>query len=275
VVRSITDPVTALGMLLGSITHALHLPIGVHGMLTVTRTLGLLAALSAGGWLLVNSTRIGMVKALGTTLLLVVVLGPVVQPWYVAWGLILLAPVAFGRWRLVVIGGTILGSFIGFPGGWELIKELARASLWSMALALAVLCVVALPPVVARIRQLARMGAFRPPAPAGLGLRWPSAADEVLHQDHVEPLAELAPDLLLDAHQLEATAAVEGDRGVVAPDDAGHHGVEPVGLGQADQLGQHRLADPAPAVIRVDVHGVLDGGGVGGAGPVGGQRAEA
>ena len=154
VVRSVLDPVTALGMLLGTITHALHLPIGVRGMLTFTRSLGLLTAVGAGVWLLLASNRLGMVKAIGTTLLLVVLLGPVVQPWYLAWGIILLAPVAFGRWRLLVVGATLVGSFIGFPGGVELVKELGRASLWSMALALVALLVIPVPPLVVRVRQV-------------------------------------------------------------------------------------------------------------------------
>ena len=227
VVRSITDPVTAAGMLLGTVTHALHLPLGVHGMLTLTRSLGLLTAMVAGLWLLVSSTRIGMVKALGATLLLVVVLGPVVQPWYLAWGIILLAPVAFGRWRLVLVGVTIVGSFIGFPGGVLLVQELGRASLWSMSLALVFLGVVALPSTaLARLRHV-----LLRPGPPAVDL---SAVDQELHQDHVQPLAELAPDLLLDAHHLEAADPVEADRGVVAADYAGHDRVEAVGLGEAD-----------------------------------------
>jgi alpha-1,6-mannosyltransferase len=221
VVRSMTDPVTAIGIALGSVTHALHL-IGVKGMLTMTRSLGLLAAMVAGLWLLVSSTRIGMVKALGTTLLLVVVLGPVVQPWYLAWGIILLAPVAFGRWRLVLVGVTIVGSFIGFPGGVLLVQELGRASLWSVALALAVLGVVALPsPALARIRALV----LRP---------YPSAVDQELHQHDVQPLAELAADLTLHPDDLEPAGAVQPDRGVVAADYPGHDRVEAMGLGQPD-----------------------------------------
>jgi alpha-1,6-mannosyltransferase len=225
VVRSMTDPVTALGITLGTVGHALHL-IGVKGMLTLTRTLGMLTAMAAAAWLLVSSTRIGMVKAVGTTLLLVVVLGPVVQPWYLAWGIILLAPVAFGRWRLVVVGVTIVGSFIGFPGGVELVKELGRASLASVALALAVLCLVALPaPALARLRQLA-LG-------VGAGIR-PSAVDEELHQHHVEPLAELPADLALDTYDLEAAGPVQADGGVVAPDYPGHDRVEAMDLSEAD-----------------------------------------
>ena len=72
---------------------------GLGGVLTVARVLGLLAGGGGRLWLLLNSDRIGTLKALGVTLLVFVVLGPVVQPWYLSWGLILLAPVALGRLR--------------------------------------------------------------------------------------------------------------------------------------------------------------------------------
>ena len=68
-------------------------------------------------WLLFNSDRIGTLKALGITLLLLVVLGPVVQPWYLSWGLILLAPVALGRLRSLIIGLSMVTAFIELPGG--------------------------------------------------------------------------------------------------------------------------------------------------------------
>jgi len=154
VVRSVLDPVTALGMILGSITHLMHLPFGVSMMLHLTRTLGLLGALVACAWLLFNSDRIGVIKAIGLSLLVVVVLGPVVQPWYLAWGVVLLAPIGFGRWRPILVATTLVGSFIGFPGGYLLVQELARASLWSVALALAVLLAIPIPPLVTRIRAI-------------------------------------------------------------------------------------------------------------------------
>ena len=68
-------------------------------------------------WLLLNSDRIGTLKALGVTLLVFVILGPVVQPWYLSWGLILLAPVALGRLRSLIIGLSMVTAFIELPGG--------------------------------------------------------------------------------------------------------------------------------------------------------------
>ena len=86
-------------------------------MLTVARFLGLLAAAVAGVWLLLNSDRIGTLKALGLTLLIFVLLGPVVQPWYLSWGLVLLAPVALGQLRSLVIGLSMARRSSNCPAG--------------------------------------------------------------------------------------------------------------------------------------------------------------
>jgi hypothetical protein len=58
------------------------------------------------------------------TLLLFVLLGPVVQPWYLSWGLILLAPVALGQLRSLVIGLSMVTAFIELPGGTQLVSTL-------------------------------------------------------------------------------------------------------------------------------------------------------
>jgi alpha-1,6-mannosyltransferase len=119
-VRSWTAPTTSLALLITGATHFLHLGFGLGGVLTATRFLGLLCAAVAGVWLLFNSDRIGTLKALGITLLLFVVLGPVVQPWYLSWGLILLAPVALGRLRSIIIGVSMVTAFLQLPGGTRL-----------------------------------------------------------------------------------------------------------------------------------------------------------
>lgn len=166
VVRSVLDPVTAAGLVMGDISNFLGLPFGVELMLHVTRSAGMLAAVAVCVWALLNSDRLGVVKAVGISLLAVVVLGPVVQAWYLAWGLVVLAPVGFGRWRPLLVGTTLVGAFIGFPGGWLLLRELGRASVWWEALALAVLLAIPLPPLVTRVRaMLAARGPSLEPGP--------------------------------------------------------------------------------------------------------------
>ncbi len=123
-VRSWTAPTTSLALAFTGIAHFVGIGVGLGGVLSVTRFFGLLAAGIAGVWLLLNSDRIGTLKALGITLLLFVVLGPVVQPWYLSWGLILLAPVALGRLRSLIIGLAMVTAFIELPGGTDLAHSL-------------------------------------------------------------------------------------------------------------------------------------------------------
>jgi len=124
VVRSWASPTTGIAFLTTGIAHLVHIDVGVGGVLTVCRFLGMVAAVASGVWLLLNSDRIGTLKALGITLLLFVLLGSVVQPWYLSWGLILLAPVALGQLRSLVIGLSMVTAFIELPGGTQLVSTL-------------------------------------------------------------------------------------------------------------------------------------------------------
>ncbi len=123
-VRSWTAPTTSLALLFTGVAHLAHIGVGLGGVLTVARFFGLLAAGVVGVWLLLNSDRIGTLKAMGVTLLVFVVLGPVVQPWYLSWGLILLVPVALGRLRSLIIGLSMVTAFIELPGGTQLLNSL-------------------------------------------------------------------------------------------------------------------------------------------------------
>ncbi len=127
-VRSWLAPVTAIGLIGDHLAHLLGLGIPGHVIISVARVLGLGIAAALGVMLLWKSDRIGPIKAMGLTMLLVVALGPVVQPWYLTWGLVIMAPVASGRLRSMVIWLSICASFIGLPGGRQLVEELIHAN---------------------------------------------------------------------------------------------------------------------------------------------------
>jgi alpha-1,6-mannosyltransferase len=137
-VRSWVAPATGAGIVLTDAAHLVGVGISLHTMLSVTRFVGLSAALCAGLWLLWRSEKIGSLQAIGLTLVLVVVLGPVVQPWYLSWGLVLLAPVAVGRIRSLIIGLSVGSAFIGLPGGSQLATDLLHADPLQVAVALLV-----------------------------------------------------------------------------------------------------------------------------------------
>ncbi len=152
-VRSWTAPTTFLALVFSGIAHFFHIGVGLGGVLTFTRFLGFAAAAVTGLWLLINSDRIGTLKAVGLTLLFFVVLGPVVQPWYLSWGLILLAPVALGRLRLLIIVLSMVTAFIELPGGAQLLHSLIHGDPLLIVLTLLWILVVLTVPLAAWDRR--------------------------------------------------------------------------------------------------------------------------
>ena len=164
-VRSWAAPATAVGMAFTGFVHALGWMVDQASILSVTRSIGLLVAVGAGIWLLKESDRIGQLTALGLTLLLFVILGPVVQPWYLTWGLVLLAPVAEGRVRTAFIVLSVTAPFIGLPGGREMLVQLLHADPLVIAISLVALLVFVVAPL-GRWTLLGRRDE-RPLAPIG------------------------------------------------------------------------------------------------------------
>jgi hypothetical protein len=93
------------------------LGLGGHtrGLVDISRGLGLgLATLLSVG-LLLRSNRRGAVEALGWSLLLFVILGPVVWPWYETWAFVVLAVVAEGWTLRLVLGLSAVACFADVP----------------------------------------------------------------------------------------------------------------------------------------------------------------
>ncbi len=142
-VRSWLAPTTAIGLGFGHLLHAFDSGLSITMVLSVARVLGFVVAGAVSVYLLKNSDRIGGLKAIAYTLLLFVVLGPVVQDWYLTWGLVLLAPIAVGRSRTLLIAASVLCPFLGLPGGKTLVSQLIHADPLSVAWAF-LACLVAL-----------------------------------------------------------------------------------------------------------------------------------
>ena len=147
-VRSWAAPATAVGLALTNILHA----VGLHGVsigpvLSVTRLLGLLTAVAFTLWLLWHAEDRGWVRSLALSLILFVELGPVVQPWYLAWGLVLLAASYVGREHFWLLALSITGPFIGLPGGRQLLGDLIHSNPLLTALAVAIVGGVLLMPM--------------------------------------------------------------------------------------------------------------------------------
>ncbi len=155
-VRSWMDPVTAVGLAAGKIISGIGFGDHTHVLVSLARLLGFLCAGAIGARLLWRARGRGSLRALGLTMLAVVLLGPVVQPWYLVWGIILLAPLAEGRTRAAIVVLSIVSSYLGLPGGRVLLHQLTVTSPFVVLGLLAALAVVAGVPLLPRFRQLLR-----------------------------------------------------------------------------------------------------------------------
>jgi len=138
-VMSWAAPATGLGMLLTQVCHLFGYGVATSSMISVTRVIGLVIAATVMLWLLFNADRIGWLKAVGLSLLVLVVLGPVVQPWYLSWGILVLAPLAMGRLRAWLIGLSVVSPFLGLPGGHSLLNAIVHTPMIETGLVLFVL----------------------------------------------------------------------------------------------------------------------------------------
>ncbi len=141
-VRSVLAPVTDIGELAGALVHLMGLGITSSAVLTFVRVLGLVVAAGIGLVLLWNSERLGSLKAVAITLLVFVGLAPVVEAWYVAWGLILLAPVAAGRLRTALVALTVGVTLFETQGGKPLLDGLHHSSTAALLLSVVVLTII-------------------------------------------------------------------------------------------------------------------------------------
>jgi alpha-1,6-mannosyltransferase len=155
-VNSWMDPATGLGTLIGKLVNGVGFGMHVTTIVSATRWVGLLAAALIAVWLLLRADGAGILWGVGLTLLAFGALGPVVQPWYLVWGLVALAPVAEGRTRAAIVAVSAVFSFLGLPGGRLLVHQLGAANPLLVAAAAAALAAIGLLSFVPRLRQLRR-----------------------------------------------------------------------------------------------------------------------
>jgi hypothetical protein len=146
-VRSWAAPATGAGLALAGLLHALGAHVATATMISITRVIGFVAAVASATWLVLQADRRGWIRSLALSLLLFVVLGPVVQPWYLVWGLMLMAASYERREHFWFLLLSITSPFLGLPGGRALLAGLVHANLAVMAGALAILLATLLMPM--------------------------------------------------------------------------------------------------------------------------------
>lgn len=181
-VRSWVAPATGAGIFLTDLAHLVGIGVPLHTTLSLTRFIGVLAACGFAVWMLLRSDRIGALRAMGLSMLVIVALGPVVQPWYLSWGLVVLAPVATGKVRTLIVGSSIAAAFIGLPAGRQLVSGLFSADPLTVAVALLVCLAILTVPLSPFDREhlLARWRR------SGGGSSGPHAGEPVVSLDYAE-----------------------------------------------------------------------------------------
>jgi len=155
-IRSWADPPTIAGQLVTKLLELAGLGNHQHLLLSGARALGLLLAAAVALRLLWRAREATAMRAMGLTLLAVVFLGPAVQPWYVAWSVVVLAVIAEHRLRVLVIVLSTVACFLGLPGAGSLVLQFGEANQVLVAVAsLAMLLLLAIP-LVMRLRRALR-----------------------------------------------------------------------------------------------------------------------
>lgn len=122
-------PASGIGIGLSHIASALGIVnFGTSTWLHLTRTLGLITASVLTVYFCVKSDQKGFVYSLGLALTYLVILSPVVQPWYLSWG-IMLVIISSRGWVKAVNEILAIGvTFVGLPGGKALVNQLASTN---------------------------------------------------------------------------------------------------------------------------------------------------
>jgi hypothetical protein len=125
------------------ITEALHLSgVGIAEDLVVGlfRLAGLALAALVALLLLVRTERLGVVRCVGLALVAVILLGPVVWPWYLPAGFAILAAAGVGRWRPSYVVVSFAACLLVFPRSVNAVPSLLG---WQHVLGLGVVVLIA------------------------------------------------------------------------------------------------------------------------------------
>lgn len=118
--RVLSTPSVSLGVLVFHLLHPLGIPVTGSAVVTVTQDLVALATVVAIVWLLATVRRHEVVRSMGLALILIVVGSPTVWPWYLMWGLVLLAATTMQR-STVLAAVAALAMLVVGPSGHPLL----------------------------------------------------------------------------------------------------------------------------------------------------------
>lgn len=130
-VYSTFAPFTKLGFLAGDLLNAAGLDVDpLTSTVPIARDLGLLTAAAIIVVLLIKSPKLGLPRAIGLSLLALILCGPVVWPWYLPAGFALLAAAGIKRFRPTMIVLVVSSSLLVWPTSVNSIEGLSRYQHW-------------------------------------------------------------------------------------------------------------------------------------------------
>ncbi len=114
-----------------------HLGVSASTFLALAHVVGFLTAAIICLWALRNLRTLGLPAALGLSLLAIVILGPIVQPWYLLWGLVPLSATDGARTVSAIAVLSVSATLAGAVGLGQLVSEFSSlGSLYEVLLIL-------------------------------------------------------------------------------------------------------------------------------------------
>ena len=138
-VYSTFSPSTKIGFILADLLNGIGVDIDALTVVSATRALGLLVAGVVFGLVLIRSPRMGVTRATGIALLVLMLAGPVIWPWYLPVGFALLAASGVRKLRPSLIVLIIASGLLVWPSSINAVVPLSRYQHWLGLLVLAII----------------------------------------------------------------------------------------------------------------------------------------
>jgi len=114
--RVLITPLVSVGTFVHGVLHSIGLPVGLSATVTVVQAVGGIAAVSCILWMLLHTRTGDGVRLCGVALILFVVLSPTMWPWYLMWGVAVLAATTAQRSRALAAVAGLAMLLVGAGG---------------------------------------------------------------------------------------------------------------------------------------------------------------
>jgi alpha-1,6-mannosyltransferase len=111
--RILATPTVSLGVAISRLLGVVRIHAAQHGTVTVVQAIGGIVALVGALWLLTRFRHDNVVRVLAVVLSLVVLAGPTLWPWYLTWGLVLLAATGSQRSKVLAVTAALAMLVVG------------------------------------------------------------------------------------------------------------------------------------------------------------------